>query len=107
MCFKKMKKEIKIFQLSNEAVDFIKVYLLPELNVQSKIDGDLLEDFLRIAFDWESLMVDEKGYDKNYDYPDKERNEMADKFVTEVSGRWSSGLWIPDFEDLNKRLGLQ
>ena len=51
-------------------------------------------------------MVDENGNDKNYDYPNKERNEMADRFVSEVSGKWSSGLWTPDFDDINKRLGL-
>ncbi len=107
MCFRKKSKEIKTFKLSVEAVNFIKTYLLPELNITSKIDEGILDDFLYIASVWESLMVDENGYDKNYEYPDKERNEMADRFVTEISGKWSSGLWVPDFEDLNQRLGLK
>ena len=34
------------------------------------------------------------------------RNEMADRFVSEVSEKLSTDLWIPDFDDLNKRLGL-
>ncbi len=106
MCFRKKSKEIKIFKLSEEAVNFIKLYLIPELNIKSKIDSDILDNLLYIASVWESLMVDENGYDKNYEYPDKERNEMADRFVSEISGKWSSGLWIPDFDDLNKRLGL-
>ena len=50
--------------------------------------------------------LDENGNDKTYDYPNKERNEMADRFVSEVSGKLSTDLWIPDFDDLNKRLGL-
>ena len=29
--------------------------------------------------DIESPMVDENGQDRTYDYPDKQRNEMADK----------------------------
>ena len=70
------------------------------------IDMDILDDFVSIAFEWESEMVDENGKDKTYDYPNKERNEMADRFVSEVSGKLSTDLWIPDFDDLNKRLGL-
>lgn len=106
MCFKKKVKPLKIFKLTDESIEFIRKYILQECNVSSKIDANLLDDFLNIAFDWESLMVDENGNDKNYDYPNKERNEMADKFVSEVSGKWSSGLWTPDFDDINKRLGL-
>ncbi len=106
MCFKKKNKQIKIFKFSDEAIEFIKKYLLKACNVSNKIDGDMLDDFLSVAFDWESLLVDEDGNDKNYDYIDKERNELADRFVSEVSGKWSSGLWVPDFEDINKRLGL-
>lgn len=106
MCFKKKLKSLKIFQLSDEAIEFIRKYLLQECNVSTKINGDLLDDFLNVAFDWESLMVDENGNDKINDYPNKERNEMADRFVSEVSGKWSSGLWTVDFDDLNKRLGL-
>lgn len=106
MFFKKKTKSLKTFVLSNEAVDFIRKYLLEKCNITSKVDADTLNLFLSVAFDWESSMVDENGNDKTYDYPERERNEMADKFVSEVSGKWSSGLWIPDFEDLNKRLGL-
>lgn len=106
MCFRKKSKEPKVFKFSNQAVDFIRLYLLKECNIDKKIDMDTLDDFVSIAFDWESLMVDENGYDKTYDYPNKERNEMADRFVSEVSGKLSTDLWIPDLDDLNKRLNL-
>lgn len=46
------------------------------------------------------------GCDKSYDYPERERNEMADKFVGEITGQWNEEKLVPDFEDLNKRLGL-
>lgn len=97
---------MKIFKLSDEAIRFIKIYLLKECNITTKIDVDLLDEFVSIAFDWESLTVDENGKDKTYDYPNKERNEMADRFVSELSGKLSSDLWIPDIDDLNERLGL-
>lgn len=106
MCFRKKGKKVKVFKLSDEAIKFIKIYLLKECNVTTKIDMDLLDEFVSIAFDWETLMVDENGNDKTCDYPNKERNAMADRFVSEVSGKLSSGLWSPDFEDLNERLGL-
>ena len=67
---------------------------------------DILDDFVSTAFDWESLMVDENGYDKMYKYPKKLRNKMADRVVTEVSEKLLTDLRIPDFDDLNKRLGL-
>ncbi len=106
MFFKKKNKKVNVFKLSDEAIEFIKTYLLKELNITTKIDMDILDEFVSIAFDWESLMVDENGHDKTYDYPNKKRNEMADRFVSEVSGKLSTDLWIPDFDDLNKRLGL-
>ena len=106
MLFKKKNKPVRVFKLSDEAIEFIKTYLLKELNVTTKIDMDILDEFESIAFDWESLMVDENGYDITYEYPNKERNEMADRFVSEVSGKLSTDLWIPDFDDLNRRLGL-
>ena len=106
MFFKKKNKCVNVFKLSDEAIEFIKIYLLKELNVTTKVDMDTLDDFVSVAFDWESEMVDENGNDKTYDYPNKERNEMADRFVSEISGKLSTDSWIPDFDDLNKRLGL-
>lgn len=105
MCFKKRKK-ITIFTLSDEAIEFIRLYLLNEYNINSKIDIDILNNFLYTASVWESDMVDENGYDKEFDYPEKERNEKADRFVTEISARLSSDNYLPDLEDLNKRLGF-
>ena len=106
MCFKKKIQQPKIFKISDESIAFIKKYLIKEFNITKKINSDDLDDFLSLAFEWESLMVDENGNDKTYDYPNKERNEMADRFVNEVSGKWASGKWIPDFQDLNNKLGF-
>lgn len=46
------------------------------------------------------------GYDKNYDYPERERNELAYKFVSEITGQWNDEKLVPDFEDLNRKLEL-
>ncbi len=111
MLFRKKKnnqKEIKTFTLSNEAVLFIKKYAYPQLNTNSLIDEDLLDDITELATQWELDMIDplsEDGRDKTYDYPEKERNELADKFVGEITGQWDDES-TPDFDDLNKRLGL-
>lgn len=106
MCFTEKNKGVNVFKLSDEAIRFIKIYLLEKLNVTTKVDMNILDDFVSTAFDWESEMVDKNGKDKNYDYPNKERNEMADRFVSEISGKLSTDSWLPDFDDLNKRLGL-
>lgn len=102
---KKKNKEVTVFRLSNESVEFIKKYLLKDTDI-SKINADILAEFVAIAFDYESLMVDKNGSEKTYDYPDKERNEMADRFISEISVKLESDLWVIDFDDLNKRLGL-
>lgn len=105
MCIK-IKNNIKVFKLSDDAISFIRTYLIEECNVTTKIDMDIFDDFIAIAFDWETAMVDENGHDRTNNYQHKERNEMADKFVSEVSGKLSTGLCVPDFDDLNKKLGL-
>ena len=92
-------KNIKI-KLSEQAILFLKTYAIPELKITTKIDDDLLDEIISIASLWESEMVNDEGYDRKDDYPEKERNEMADKFVTEASAQ------IVDLDDLNARLNL-
>lgn len=96
MFFKKKNKAIKVFQLSDEALNFIKTYLLKECKVTTKIDREILDEFVVVAFSWETQTVDENGRDIAYDYPEKERNEMADRFVSEVSGKLASDFWTVD-----------
>lgn len=113
MCFctKKTSKksELKKFKLSDKAIMFIKKYIMPEINIIAPIDSNMLDDILDLATKWEMDMIDSKskdGCDKKYDYPERERNEMADEFVSEISGQWDDDCCVPDFEDLNKKLGL-
>ena len=111
MCFKRNKKpkEIKKFVLSDRAILFIRKFAQPELNITSPIDEDMLDEITDLAVHWEMDMIDplsKEGGDKTYEYPEKERNEMADKFVTEITGQWDDEKLVPDFEDLNKKLGL-
>ena len=102
-------KEIKKFVLSDNAITFIKKFAQPELNITSPIDEDILDEITDLAVQWEMDMIDpldKEGGDKTYDYPERVRNEMADKFVSEVTGQWDDDVLVPDFEDLNKKLGL-
>lgn len=106
---KNKQKKIKKFCLSENAVIFIKKYVFSELKITSPIDTDILDEIIDLASQWELNMIDPlsvHGRDKTYDYPEKERDEMADKFVGEITGQWNDEKLIPDFEDLNKRLGL-
>lgn len=103
-CMKKKEKEI--FKLSESAILFIKKYAMEELNITSPIDEDKLSEIYSLADEWEQFIIDENGRDKDYDYPEKEKAEMADKFVSELCGQWCSRLFEPDYVDLNQRLGL-
>ena len=110
--FKKKKPKqiaIKTFVLSETAITFIKQFVFPKLNIISPIDENMLDTIINLATQWEMDMIDPlstDGCDKNYDYPERERNELADKFVSELTGQWNDDTLVPDFENLNKRLGL-
>lgn len=107
--FKKANK-IKKFCLSDDAITFIQKYVINELSINNPINEEMLDEIISLATDWELDMIDQNskyGSDKQYDYPEKERNELADKFVGEVTGKWDDNKLIPDFDDLNKRLGLE
>lgn len=111
MFFKSKKQnqsEIKKFKLSNAAVLFIKKYACPNMNIDFPIDEDGLDKIVDMATMWEIDMIDpssKDGCDKDYDYPERERNEMANKFVSEITGQWDDEKLTPDFNDLNERLG--
>ncbi len=99
---------INKFTLSDNAIVFIKQFALSELGMSLPIDAEKLDEIIELATQWEEDMIDplsKDGCDKTYDYPEKERNEMADKFVGEVTGQWNDDTLVPDFDDLNKRLG--
>lgn len=108
---KKEPKQLKIekFVLSENAITFIKKFVFPELNIVVPINAAMLDSIIDLATQWEIDMIDPlsaDGCDKNYIYPERERNELADKFVGEITGKWKDNVLVPDFDDLNKRLGL-
>lgn len=94
----KKSKELKI--LSDRAILFIEKYAIPTLEICSKIDDDIAMSILDFAFDCELNMVDDNGYDRTDEYPEKERDILGDAYVTEVSA------YLIDLDDLNQRLGL-
>lgn len=99
----------KKFCLSENAITFIKKFVLSTLNITSPINEETLDRIIDLATEWETDMIDplsKDGCDKTYDYPERERNEMADKFVGEITGQWDGEKLAPDFEDLNSKLGL-
>ena len=102
-------KKIKKFTVSENALTFIKKFAQPQLNINSSIDENMLDEIIELAVQWEVDMIDplsEDGCDKTYAYPERERNEMADQFVSEITGQWDDTALVPDLEDLNRRLGL-
>lgn len=112
MCFnnkKKKQRQIKKFRLSENAISFIKNYALVQLNINTKIDTETLDRIVDLAVEWELDMIDplsKDGCDKTYEYPERARNELADMFVGEITGQWNDDEAIPDFDDINNRLGL-
>ncbi len=98
---KKTEQEATLFSVSEEAIEFIRTYILPVKHIDF-IDEDVFYDIFDIAESWELDMIDENGFDKTDD-PFIERNTMGMNFVSEMSGQDGE----PDLEDLNRRLGLR
>lgn len=98
---KKGNSESKRYSVSEEAVDFIRKYVLPIKHIEY-INEDIFDEIFDLAEEWELDMVDENGDDKK-DNPFEERDENGMNFVTEISGQDGE----PDLDDLNRRLGLQ
>lgn len=97
------------FLLSDDAIFFIKNFVINEKIIAGPLDAEALDRIVKLATAWEEDMIDPSSdsyADKAYDYPERKRNEMADKFVGEITGQWHDEELIPDFEDLNKRLGF-
>lgn len=96
----KTAQETVRFPLSEEAVGFIRTYILPVKHIDF-IDDKMFDEIFEMAEEWELDMVDEHGYDKENN-PFSERDIMGMNFVSEISGQDA----IPDLNDLNSRLGL-
>ncbi len=98
--FKKNRQVEVSKKVSEQAILFIKKYAIPALCIQGRIDENLFFDILNFACQCEQNMIDEQGYDRTDDYPEKERDIWGDAFVTEISA------YKIDLDDLNKRLGF-
>lgn len=109
MCINKKNNIIKKFRLSEDAVVFIEKFVLRELKLTTAINSDIMDKIIELATQWELNMIDsstENYQDKKYDYPERERDMAADKFVTEITGQWDEDNSVLDFDDLNERLKL-
>ena len=89
-------------KLSDKAILFISKYAIKDLNIKSRINDDILDDIYVYAGNCEAHLVDTDGNDKEYYYDGKERDLLADSFVTELTS-WVDGNSI-DFEYLNNKL---
>lgn len=96
---KAQKGELR-YSVSEEAIDFIRRYVLPVKPV-SYIDGDIFDEIFDMAEEWELDMIDKDGNDKK-DNPFMERDVMGMNFISEISGQDGE----PDLDDLNRRLGF-
>ncbi len=96
-----MKKNKK---LSSFAINFLKDCLLPNIAHNDTIDNGILTEAVQLATEWELNMLDAEGNEKDYDYPNKLRNENAEKFVSEVTGIWTKS--EIDLTDLNEKFKL-
>lgn len=99
-------KKRKTFKLSDTAISFVSKYALKELNINSKIDEKIADEIFIFAENCELNLIDENGSDKDYDYPEKERDILGDLYVSEVSGYYSKNIDI-DLDELNKKLKLK
>jgi hypothetical protein len=97
---KKSEKPEKLI-FTADAILFIKKYAIPELSLTNPLDEDQFDEICTFADDCELDMIDENGEDKQYDYPEKERDILGDKFVTFMSHHADIDYYI-DYDELSK-----
>jgi hypothetical protein len=70
-----MKKSKALVKMNFTDVEilFIKKYAIPDLGITCPIDENKFDEISDYAEECELNMIDENGEDKQYDYPEKER----------------------------------
>jgi hypothetical protein len=99
---KKFKALVKM-NFTDMEILFIKKYAIPDLGILCPIDEEKFDIIADYADKCELNMIDENGEDKQYDYPEKERDILGDKFVTFLSSYADKNYFI-DYEELNKNV---
>jgi hypothetical protein len=99
---KKNNTDIEKVKFSDRAIDFIKQYILNEMNIQLPITLEKLDDIIDLAQDWEEDFAT-KEVNPNFKFDEKKATE-AMAFVSETSGVL---LFNKEFDLNNLNLRLQ
>jgi hypothetical protein len=97
---RKVNAAIKLVFTDREIL-FIKKYAIPDLGLTYPLDEEQFDKICDYAEDCELNMIDEYGADKQYDYAEKERDILGDRFVTFMSSYADKNYFI-DYDELNK-----
>ena len=91
------------FCLSSDGLKFITEYAMSALSIDKPVTEESEKQIFEYAKKCELNMTDNDGNDINSDYPEKERDILADKYVTELSLAWAKD-YVLDLDDLNNRI---
>ena len=96
----RLKNKVK---LSDNAVQFIKRYAIPELNINTLINEEILSSIENYCFECDEELA-AKELNPAYIFSNEERSKAAGMVEIEISQALENGV---DFTDLNMRLGLK
>lgn len=109
MCHRK-KQNITYVKLSDNAVEFIKTVVLPELKINKPLTTNeicMIEDWI---YDLEETQFDEEGNKIHLEKEAIETLQKAQDLLSEFMSIWGGNDGkndtVEDLDDLNKRLGL-
>lgn len=95
---------IKAEKASDFMVEFIKKYIINNLNITKPIDVSILCDIEDQLYAFEDDNYTDDGTKKPVEYSNFERNNQASLVLAELLKIWENS--DIDYEDLNKRLGF-
>jgi hypothetical protein len=99
-----MSTSLEKIKFSDRAINFIKLYVINEMNIQLPITLETLDDIIDLAQDWEEDFAT-KEVNPKYIFDEKRATEAV-AFVSETSGVLLFNKEF-DINDLNEKLKIE
>lgn len=105
--FKKKQPKYTNIKLSDNAVEFIKSVIVPEMNITTPITNMTICKIEDWIYNLEDSQYDEEGNEIDLDNDTKEKIIKAQNLLNELMGIWDGDYTTEDLDDLNERLNLK
>lgn len=99
----KTKNKNQLLKVSDSTIEFIKKYLIKEMEITKPIDDDMLSEIVSYCDDYDQMLA-QKKIEPSLVIKDEQKCFEAGNLVSDISGIWANN--DVDLDDLNQRLDL-